>query len=151
RILQPRAIVAVAFGPSMGPRSVGLTAWFVRVVLTRVLIVRRRGIHGGGRGAVRVRVVWRVLSNGAGSRVAPVIVILGLVAGVGSFLYQKANLQIGDLDPGAPELHGDSRYNLDNDFIISNYSTSSDILVVMVETPLEMCSAYKTMEAIDQL
>ena len=38
------------------------------------------------------------------------------------------HLKIGDLDQGAPELRPDSRYNLDNDFIIRNYSTSSDVL-----------------------
>src|SRR5690606_37546100 len=49
------------------------------------------------------------------------------------------------------ELHADSRDNMDNDFIIRNYSTSSDVLVVTVSTPPEMCSAYEAMAAIDQL
>ena len=52
------------------------------------------------------------------------------------------NLKIGDLDQGAPELRPDSRYNKDNNFIISNYSTSSDVLVVMVKTftsPIVLC------------
>ena len=35
-------------------------------------------------------------------------------------IYGK-NLKIGDLDRGAPELKSDSRYNLDNDYIINNY------------------------------
>ena len=49
-------------------------------------------------------------------------------------IYGGQNLKIGDLDPGAPELHPDSRYNLDNQFITDNYATSSDIMVVLVET-----------------
>ena len=39
--------------------------------------------------------------------------------------------QSGDYGIGVPELRPDSRYNLDNDFVIRNYSTSSDVLVVM--------------------
>jgi predicted RND superfamily exporter protein len=42
--------------------------------------------------------------------------------------------QIGDLDPGAPELRPDSRYNLDNAFLTANYSTSTDVFVVMART-----------------
>ncbi|MCG8611229.1 MAG: MMPL family transporter, partial [Pseudomonadales bacterium] len=54
-------------------------------------------------------------------------------------------------DKGAPELRPDSVYNLDNEYIISNYSTSSDVLVVMVETPAEQCTSYKVMDAMDRL
>jgi hypothetical protein len=32
------------------------------------------------------------------------------------------NLQIGDLDPGAPELRAHSRYNQDNAFVTANYA-----------------------------
>ncbi|WP_219727423.1 hypothetical protein, partial [Vibrio vulnificus] len=53
---------------------------------------------------------------------------------LGGGLWYGKHLKIGDLDQGAPELRPDSRYNLDNDFIIRNYSTSSDVLVVMVKT-----------------
>ncbi|MCG8316467.1 MAG: MMPL family transporter [Pseudomonadales bacterium] len=61
----------------------------------------------------------------------------------------KQDLKIGDLDKGAPELHPDSRYNLDNDFITSNYSVSADVLVVMVETPTSACTNYPAMTLMD--
>ena len=35
-------------------------------------------------------------------------------------------LKIGDLDPGAPELRADSRYNQDNAYITAHYALSSD-------------------------
>ena len=54
------------------------------------------------------------------------------------------------LDQGAPELRPDSRYNLDNDFIIRNYSTSSDVLVVMVKTTPEGCSTHQALAAMDE-
>ena len=94
--------------------------------------------------------LWRGLSGFAHPAVAPISVVIAVVA-FAFGIYHGQKVEIGDLDPGAPELHADSRYNMDNDFIIRNYSTSSDVLVVMVSTPPEMCSAYETMEAIDQL
>jgi predicted RND superfamily exporter protein len=79
-----------------------------------------------------------------------VSILLALVAFAGGLWYSQ-NLKIGDLDQGAPELRPDSRYNQDNNFIISNYSTSSDVLVVMVKTPAESCSIHSTMAPIDEL
>jgi hypothetical protein len=76
-------------------------------------------------------------------------VVLGLVGyGVGVVGGQK--MKIGDLDPGAPELRPDSRYNLDNAFINSNYAVSTDILVVMVETPVGGCNRYENLRLIDR-
>ncbi len=49
-------------------------------------------------------------------------------------LWMRQDLRIGDLDPGAPELRTDSRYNKDNAFIVANYGASSDVLAVMVAT-----------------
>lgn len=60
------------------------------------------------------------------------------------------SLQIGDLDAGAPELRADSRYNLDSAYISQNYSTSSDILVILVETDSEACSTYDNMRLFDE-
>jgi predicted RND superfamily exporter protein len=66
-------------------------------------------------------------------------------------LYKSGDLKIGDLDPGAPELRPDSRYNLDNAFMNENYSTSSDVFVVMLKTPPEKNSNYSTLVAVDRL
>jgi hypothetical protein len=61
------------------------------------------------------------------------------------------HLNIGDLDPGAPELRADSRYNRDNDFMAHHYAASSDILVVMVATPEDQCTRYGTLAKVDRL
>jgi predicted RND superfamily exporter protein len=74
--------------------------------------------------------------------VAAVLALVGLVVG--------QNLKIGDLDAGAPELHPDSRYNLDSAYISEHYATSSDVLVIMVETTAETCSEYRNMALIDE-
>ncbi|AMO57054.1 hypothetical protein EZMO1_3019 [Endozoicomonas montiporae CL-33] len=93
--------------------------------------------------------VWNLLSNFAHPKVVPVSVLIALL-GFGWGIYRAADLKIGDLDPGAPEFHPDSRYNIDNLFLTSNYSTSADLFVVMVETGVEQCSTYPVMEAIDR-
>jgi predicted RND superfamily exporter protein len=59
-------------------------------------------------------------------------------------------LQIGDLNAGAPELHQDSAYNQDVRFLVSNYSTSADVFVVMVETPAGECGAYPVAATVDR-
>jgi predicted RND superfamily exporter protein len=64
-------------------------------------------------------------------------------------LWGNANVQIGDLDKGAPELRPDSRYNLDNAYVTNNYSTSTDVFVVMVETETDGCIKYNTLAAVD--
>jgi len=93
--------------------------------------------------------VWLTLSHLVEPRFAAVVVLVAFVgAGIGSEI--RKDLRVGDLDAGAPELHPDSRYNLDNHFITQNYSISADVLVVMVETPPETCSSYRTLQLIDQ-
>jgi len=73
--------------------------------------------------------------------------VLLAAAGYGVSLH----LNIGDLDPGAPELRADSRYNRDAQFMASNYAASSDILVVMVATPEDQCTRYGTLAKVDRL
>lgn len=93
--------------------------------------------------------VWRGFSVLAGARAARVSIAVAAI-GFAIGIYGGQNLKIGDLDPGAPELHPDSRYNLDNQFITDNYATSSDILVVMVETGEQQCVQYANLELVDR-
>ncbi|MCH8498553.1 MAG: MMPL family transporter [Marinobacter sp.] len=93
---------------------------------------------------------WRIMSYFAHPGVAPISLLIAVI-GLGLGLYYKQDLQIGDLDEGAPELRPDSRYNLDNAYIIRNYSTSADVMVVMVRTPTEQCTQYPVLTAMDRL
>ncbi|MEH6565350.1 MAG: MMPL family transporter [Halopseudomonas sp.] len=141
----------LAIGASIGVGVIVFTNLIMLPVTISYLGISKKAIERSKRDAVREHPFWRAMSYVAHPNVAPWLVVTAVVVGVGCFIYQERNIKIGDLDAGAPELRPDSRYNLDNDFIIQNYSTSSDILVVMVKTPPEKCSAYETMEAIDQL
>ncbi|HET7098430.1 MAG TPA: MMPL family transporter [Casimicrobiaceae bacterium] len=63
----------------------------------------------------------------------------------------STQLKIGDLDPGAPELRADSRYNTDNAYITANYALSSDQFAVIVKTDKEGCLKYPTLVEADRL
>jgi len=75
--------------------------------------------------------------------VAAVLTVVGFVVSLG--------LKIGDLEPGAPELRADSRYNRDNAYINANYSLSSDQFAVIVKTAAEGCLRYETLVEADRL
>lgn len=66
-------------------------------------------------------------------------------------IWVMRDLRIGDLDPGAPELRADSRYNQDNAFITKNYGLSSDQFVIIVKTDEDGCRYYDALQRMDQL
>ena len=93
--------------------------------------------------------LWPLVAKFARPPVAQVAIIVGIALFAAGFLGGR-DLRIGDLDPGAPELRPDSRYNLDNAFLTDNYSTSTDVFVTMVETPPQACGDYDTVAAINR-
>jgi len=68
----------------------------------------------------------------------------------GLSFWQSQQMQIGDLHPGAPSLHGDAQYNQDTFLITDKYSISVDILKVIVEGPAEACTFHDVMSRIDR-
>ncbi|MEH6581534.1 MAG: MMPL family transporter [Halioglobus sp.] len=91
---------------------------------------------------------WLIISRSALPGRSKLIIAVSIVlAGAGLMLGQQQ--KIGDLDPGAPELRPDARYNLDNAFLSENYSSSTDVFVVMVETEPEQCGRFETISSID--
>ncbi|WP_457354734.1 efflux RND transporter permease subunit [Roseateles sp. P5_D6] len=94
--------------------------------------------------------MWRQLDRF--TQRGPALVALGVSAALAVAGYAvSTRLHVGDLDPGAPELRADSRYNRDNDYVTQHYAASSDILVVMVATPEDQCTRYGTLAKVDQL
>lgn len=94
--------------------------------------------------------VWRSLEQCSQPNAAPWIIAASVTVAVAGLVISK-DLQIGDLDPGAPELRADSRYNLDNQFITSHYALSSDLFAVIIKTAPEGCLQYQTQVLADQL
>ncbi|AKU12415.1 putative exporter, RND superfamily protein [Azoarcus sp. CIB] len=77
------------------------------------------------------------------------VVLTGLAI-LAASLYMARDLRIGDLDPGAPELRADSRYNRDVAFLSANYANSADVFVVMVKTRPDTCGTYPVTSAVDR-
>src|SRR5690606_1652753 len=143
-LIEIEVIRELGIAASVGVGVIILTNLVLLPTLMSYIGISKRAVERNRDLNSRPQRLWRGLSGFAHPAVAPISVVIAIIA-FAFGIYHGQKVEIGDLDPGAPELHADSRYNLDNDFIIRNYSTSSDVLVVMVSTPPEMCSAYETM------
>lgn len=135
--------------------GVGVAVIIVTNLILHPVIMSYTGLSKGGlKHAKKVEMSehkpWRMLSFMSHSSVAPISIVIAILGCLIGLYYQK-DLKIGDLDKGAPELRPDSRYNVDNEYIISNYSTSADIMVVMIKTPPERCSSYELMDVMDRM
>ncbi len=95
--------------------------------------------------------VWNILNHFAEKKSWAVSALVALVAlaVIGSIIGE--HVKIGDLDPGAPELRPNSRYNKDNAFVNANYGLSSDQFAVIVKTPREGCVKYDSLIEVDRL
>jgi predicted RND superfamily exporter protein len=100
-------------------------------------------------GAAKHR-LWHFLDLFTQRKWATATVAVAAALAVAGFA-ASLKLKIGDLDPGAPELRPDSRYNRDVAFINAAYGASSDVLAVMVKTPDGACSQYETLNKVDAL
>ena len=69
-------------------------------------------------------------------------------AGVG--VYYSHGLKIGDLDKGAPELRATSRYNLDNAYITTHFSTSTDEMLIFVTNPPGKDTTFKKLDLMNR-
>ncbi|MFJ2363489.1 RND family transporter [Pseudomonas sp. NPDC087697] len=93
---------------------------------------------------------WAFLDRFTERKWASGAILIAVMLGVAGFAV-SLHVKIGDLNPGAPELRPESRYNSDNRFMVSNFSASSDKYVVMVKTPQYFCANYQTLVAVDAL
>ena len=110
----------------------------------RSLRAERAAEDGGSAGG------WSLLARFTQRRWAVGAVAGAALLGLAGFSV-GTHLKIGDLDPGAPELRPDSRYNRDNAYLVQHYAASADIFVVMVTMPQGECTRYPVLARIDDL
>jgi len=94
--------------------------------------------------------LWRFLLSFTRKGPAAAAIAISTLLAIGGF-YVSKDLQIGDLDPGAPELHPDSRYNQDVAYTIENYSVSNDVFAVIVKTAPDECVLFEGLSLANEL
>ena len=96
------------------------------------------------RGKVIERLGFIADVNHARTVLAVAIVLLGVA------VWQSHGRHLGALQPGAPELRPDSRYNTDIENIVKRFDLGMDVLTVVFETPNDSCNNYEIVNYMDQ-
>lgn len=146
-VIEIEVIQDLAVAASVGVAVIIITNLLLMPVLLSFTGVGKKAVSRAQRSSESTGSVWQLMTwfakpKGAATAVAVAasLLLLGMEA--------SKDLKVGDLDKGAPELRSDSRYNLDSAFITANYSTSSDVFVVMAATQAEQCSSFTTLSLV---
>ncbi|WP_372598281.1 RND family transporter [Amphritea sp.] len=94
--------------------------------------------------------LWEFIARFSRPLYALPAITVALILGTFAF-FLGLDQKIGDLDKGAPELRQDSQYNIDNNYITENFSTSTDLMSVFVKVPKGECGTYKSIDIVDRL
>ncbi len=140
----------LAISASVGVAVIIFTKMFLLPVAMSYAGISRAGLHAAQRREQGPhRLAGAIASLASGWRAWGVVALAALL-GAGGFAVSR-QLQIGDLDPGAPELRPNSVYNQDVAFFTQHYASSADAFVVMVKTPPGECGAYAAGATVTQL
>lgn len=152
-MIQIQVIQDLAITASIGV----LVLIFTNLILIPVALsytgVGRKCAERASRGAAsmeEMHILWRFLLSFTRKGPATAAIVISALLAVGGW-YVSKDLQIGDLDPGAPELRADSRYNQDVAFMIDNYSVSTDVVALIVKTDENGCIEYDGLSLANEL
>ncbi|PKI16602.1 efflux RND transporter permease subunit [Colwellia sp. 12G3] len=148
-IIDIAVIRELAIAASIGVAIIIVTNLIALPILMSYIGVSPAGLKYAQKSAHQTGIVERLFKNFAKPPLAKIALIVGICC-LMLGLYFSQSMKIGDLDAGAPELRPDSRYNVDNAYIVDNYSTSTDLFVIMVKTDVEQCAQYQTLVWVDQ-
>lgn len=157
-IIDIQAIKELAIASSLGVATLIFTNLVMLPVLlsftgvNRAAAIRSVAAEHSDRNDIfhKKHAFWEFLDRFTKRKFATIAVVVSAVLG-GVGFYISTDLKIGDLGAGAPELRENSQYNRDNAFIVNNYSISSDIYVVMVETKKYECVSYDNLLKVEAL
>ncbi|MDX1668790.1 MAG: MMPL family transporter [Limnobacter sp.] len=148
-VIEIGVIRDLAISASVGVAVIIFTKMFLLPILMSYTDVTEAGLRKVEKQEKSDHKFSRALSRLTEKKIAATVAA-GAAGVLALGLYISNDIKIGDLDKGAPELRPDSRYNQDVEFLVNNYSTSSDVFVVMVETPEGECGAYPVAAAVDR-
>ncbi|MES2148517.1 MAG: MMPL family transporter [Pseudomonadota bacterium] len=138
----------LAISASIGVAVIILTKMFLLPILMSYVGVTDACLRHQARKQAGSQRLAHLLSRFAEPKFARVAVAVALLV-LGAAFAMSRDLKIGDLDPGAPELRPDSRYNRDSAYVSGHYATSADVFVVMVKTAAGECGSYPVAELVD--
>lgn len=143
-IIQEMAITA-----SLGVAMIILTNLFLLPVLVSYQKLEVTYQTSLNKRAKYLSPIWDKMSCLTYKPIAMTVVLVAVL--LFSFgLWKGTNIKIGDLHSGVPELHGDSRYNVDSEIITNRFSIGVDVITVITETIDEGCINYDVMGLIDR-
>jgi predicted RND superfamily exporter protein len=142
-------IQELAIAASIGVAVIIVTNLIALPIIMSYVGVTQSAVVNARRSLEHISIVEKFFANFAKPFMAKIALAVGALLFVIG-LYFSQFMKIGDLDAGAPELRPDSVYNLDNAYIVKNYSTSTDVFVVMAKTAQEQCIKYDNLVWIDQ-
>jgi len=152
-LIQIQVIQDLAITASIGV----LVLIFTNLILIPVTLsytgVSKRCVEYASRGPKsreEMHVFWRFLLSFTRKGPAAVTIVAATLLALAG-VYVARDLQIGDLDPGAPELRPDSKYNRDVAYTIANYSVSNDVFAVIVKTAPNDCVLYEGLSLANEL
>ncbi|GAA6171241.1 RND family transporter [Colwellia sp. KU-HH00111] len=148
-IIDIAVIRELAIAASIGVAIIIVTNLIALPILMSYIGVSPAGLKYAQQSAHKTGIVESLFKNFAKPTLAKIALFVAVCC-LALGLYFAQSMKIGDLDAGAPELRPDSRYNLDNAYIVDNYSTSTDLFVIMVKTDVEQCAQYQTLVWVDQ-
>ncbi len=148
--IEINVIQELAIAASIGVAVIIVTNLILLPLLMSYVGISQSGINHAEKVELAEPKLWKGIAKFTQPKMASIAIIVAAALAVGGVIGSQ-NLKIGDLDKGAPELRQDSRYNKDNAFVVDNYSTSSDVLVIMAETPAEKCATFEALDAMDRL
>jgi len=150
-VVIPIAVIAeLAIAAGLGVAMVLLTNLLLLPLLLSITGVGKKAVRLAGQRQQKPARLWRIISGFTRPGPAIITMLIALLLALGAS-WKAMDLQIGDLDKGAPELRPDSRYNQDVAYLSDNYATSTDVLVIMSETEPGGCVKYPTLAAMDQM
>ncbi|MFC6299395.1 MMPL family transporter [Pseudomonas sp. CCM 7893] len=144
-VIQQLAITA-----SIGVFVAIFTKMFLLPVLMSYVGISPRGLRQQRERSQSDWPVFRRLAGVMHTPVAVAVILTSLVL-LGLGYHARQNLQVGDLDAGAPELRAQARYNQDNAYLLAHYSASTDVYVLIFKTPPEQCSRFAAADLANQL
>lgn len=149
QLIEIRVIQEMAVTASLGVAVIILTNLILLPILLSYVKTGRRYRRRVDQQAKFLKPAWRFFEQAAEPKPAKIIIAVALILLVFG-VWKGADIKIGDMHRGVPELRTDSRYNTDSQVITEHFSIGVDIISVIVETKADGCIDYDIMTAIDR-